>query len=169
MIRMLFAVFLPMAALVGLSLRLSRDAEPRVPAEPAAAEVRTLDLREAVSSALAGARRDAERTARELRDGAATAAAEVAAAEQGPLARNAPTPAPEASLPTEEEVVPARSAPFHETPLPAGGDADSGGEEAPAAEPAAATWVAAASVDQDAWAALIRRMLSVYRQTGDGE
>lgn len=74
--------------------------------------------------------------------------------------RGAPRSAPEAA-PSREERVSAPT-PFDEAPLPEGVD-PAGAQPAPRPEPGS---LVVAARDQDAWAALIRRMLDLQRRAG---
>jgi len=151
MIRILFTMLLGVVAVVGLSLRLARDmSTPPPSAREMVSELRTVDLE-------------------------TTEAVPVKATEATPPEE----PAPEAQTHAEERP---EESPVDETP---GDDLSEVALTSPKpfvdAEPTdplteeeakeervdvgAAAPLVTASVDQDEWARLIRRMLSVYRRT----
>jgi hypothetical protein len=149
-IRMVFALMVTLAAMLGGALWLvgQRDSGGLGVRPPPA--LRTVDVGDLLESALRGA----EPETRSPADSAAPAAPEA-----------------EVVMPQEpvreivEEEVP-EPAPFAEAPL---AEPDSTRREGDAeASPSAPAAVDAAPRDQDAWALLIRRMLSLYRRMSVG-
>ena len=163
MIRMIFAVVLTVGALVGLSLRLQRDGTLPAPVERLRAEVRTLDLAGVVSAALK------EVGASEVLGARAPESPQASAGASSPPSPTHAVEVPREELPAPvmeeevaEEVVLARSQPFVEAPPHE--HSGSGGNHEPHPEQPRPT-IVASSVDQDAWAKLIRRMLHVRRSS----
>ena len=159
MIRMIATLALALAAFAGLSLRVARDADTRPASALPLAEVRTVDPSRGPALPDEEEARSADRSDR---DRARARAVQVKPAVS---ARRKPR------QPVAEEVL-AAAAPFREGPA-------SQSAAAAVAIPASnATDAAAQSVapaprgqdllDQDEWAELIRRMLTLYRRTGSG-
>jgi hypothetical protein len=165
-IRFLFAMFAGAALLVAGAGWLARDRSARELAAAVAPIVeRTIELAERVP----------RRGAPSSQPSAATVAPPPP---ESPVARAAPPPPePSARPPTapsrevEEVLLPDRSGPFVEAPLPAAPSRVAGHAVPPTAEERLATRERAEAAapprpDQDAWGALIRRMLGVYRRIG---
>jgi hypothetical protein len=138
MIRIFFTMLLAVAALIGLSLRLVRDADTR-PALPGAqiAELRTVDL----------GRSQPEPAPSE------PAAPDALIPEEASPEEAAPDESPREEPLDVEIAAPAAFVEADDSAAIAAGDT------------ADAALLVTAAVDQDEWAALIRRMLSVYRRT----
>ena len=142
MIRLLCVVLLTCVALIGLSLRVSRDAgDLSEPVRRAVAKVTTLDLSAALPPVAV------ERIAAALTEDTTAPAALV-----DTLAA--------ADVPLSEEAIPdTRFQPFVEAPP----SAEEPKVETQPREDDALAWPGPeAEIDQEAWAALIRRMLAVY-------
>ena len=140
MIRLFFAIALSIAAFVGLALRMTRDAGNLDVSLPDPVEwIKTVDLREALAALLPDP------------------------APATPETRPDPEPV------VERDLTNARSRSFRESPAPVARVAATTDAEPDAEfreEVQGEVDVARARPDQDAWADLLRRMLTVYERVG---
>lgn len=161
MMRLMFALLVTLAGFVAASLWLARDAGPESASERARrGGDRTIDLGAIASSVLA--------------EIPATAPPPEVAADEMPVAgppavREASPGRREAKEVVEAEIPATASAAFVEDPVPVALSAQPVPAEAvPDAAPSP-PHAPAGTLDQDEWAALIRRMLALYTRTGHGE